>query len=80
MNFVYDPVQAAQLTYWVQYIPTVKGVRDELIAMGDDAAELADSPILFPDDEVSARLNVFADLPAELDAALTERFLSITGG
>ncbi len=80
MNFVYDPVQAAQLTYWVQFIPPVKGVRDELIAMGGDAAELADSPILFPDDEESARLNVFADLPAELDAALTERFLSITGG
>ncbi len=80
MNFVYDPVQAAQLTYWVQFIPTVKGVRDELVAMGGDAAELADSPILFPDDEEAARLNVFVDLPAELDAALTERFLSITGG
>ena len=30
MNFVYDPVQAAQLTYWVQYVSPVKGVRDEL--------------------------------------------------
>ncbi|MGH9272420.1 MAG: extracellular solute-binding protein, partial [Ilumatobacteraceae bacterium] len=80
MNFVYDPVQAAQLTYWVQFISPVKGVRDELVAMGGDAAELADSPILFPDEEAAARLNVFADLPAELDASITERFLSITGG
>ncbi len=48
MNFVYDPVQAAQLTAWVQFISPVKGVRDELIAMGGDAAALADSPILFP--------------------------------
>ena len=48
MNFVYDPVQAAQLTAWVQFISPVKGVRDELIKMGGDAAALADSPILFP--------------------------------
>ena len=48
MNFVYDPVQAAQLTAYVQYISPVKGVREELIKMGGDAAALADSPILFP--------------------------------
>jgi spermidine/putrescine transport system ATP-binding protein len=80
MNFVYDPVQAAQLTYWVQYISPVKGVRDELIAMGGDAAELADSSILFPTEEDSARLNVFADLPDEVDATITDRFLGIIGG
>ena len=32
MNFVYDPVQAAQLTAYVQFVSPVKGVRDELIA------------------------------------------------
>jgi spermidine/putrescine transport system substrate-binding protein len=80
INFVYDPVQAAQLTYWVQYVPTVKGVREELIKMGGDAAELADSPILFPSEEVSARLNVFAAIDDDLDNRLTERFLRIIGG
>jgi len=80
MNFVYDPVQAAQLTAWVQFISPVKGVRDELIKMGGDAAALADSPILFPTEEDTARLHVFADLPEEIDIAITERFLSITGG
>jgi spermidine/putrescine transport system substrate-binding protein len=80
MNFVYDPVQAAQLTYWVQYISPVKGVRDELVNMGGDAAELADSPILFPSEEDAARLHVFAPLPDEVDARLTERFLKIIGG
>jgi spermidine/putrescine transport system substrate-binding protein len=80
MNFVYDPVQAAQLTAYVQYVTPVKGVRDELIRMGGDAAALADSPILFPDEAEAARLNVFADLPPEIDLAITERFLSITGG
>lgn len=80
MNFVYDPVEAAQLTSWVQFISPVKGVRDELVNMGGDAAELAESPILFPREEDTARLHVFADLPDELDARITERFLDITGG
>jgi spermidine/putrescine transport system ATP-binding protein len=80
MNFVYDPVQAAQLTAWVQFITPVKGVRDELIKMGGDATALAESPILFPTDEDAARLHVFADLPEEIDVAITERFLQITGG
>jgi spermidine/putrescine transport system ATP-binding protein len=80
MNFVYDPVQAAQLTAWVQYITPVKGVRDELVNMGGDAAALADSPILFPSEEDAARLHTFADLPEEIDVAITERFLQITGG
>ena len=48
--------------------------------MGGDAAALADSPILFPTTEDAARLDVFADLPDEVDAAVTERFLGITGG
>ena len=80
MNFVYDPVQAAQLTAWVQFISPVKGVREELIKMGGDAAALADSPILFPSEEDAARLNVYADLPDAIDVAVTERFLGITGG
>ncbi|MGI9052206.1 MAG: polyamine ABC transporter substrate-binding protein [Ilumatobacteraceae bacterium] len=80
MNFVYDPVQAAILTSYVQYVTPVKGVREELVAMGGDAAALADNPILFPDEATAARLKVFADLPEAVDVAITERFLSITGG
>ncbi len=80
MNFVYDPVQAAQLTYWVQYISPVKGVRDELIKLGDDAALLAESPILFPSDEDAARLNVFATLPDDVDERLSAEFLKLIGG
>ncbi|HWM20133.1 MAG TPA: polyamine ABC transporter ATP-binding protein [Ilumatobacteraceae bacterium] len=80
MNFVYDPVQAAQLTYYVQYVSPVKGVRDELVNMGGDAAALADSTILFPTDEDSSRLHLFAEMPDDLDARITDRFLGITGG
>ena len=80
MNFVYDPVQAAQLTAYVQYVSPVKGVKEQLIKMGGDAAALADSPILFPTAEDAARLKVFADLPADVDDAITAAFLKVTGG
>ena len=84
MNFVYDPVQAAQLSYWVQYISPVKGVREELLKMAEDpdfadAADVANSPILFPDDETSARLKIFATLPQDVDERLTDAFLALTG-
>ncbi|MDH4075271.1 MAG: polyamine ABC transporter ATP-binding protein [Acidimicrobiia bacterium] len=80
INFVYDPVQAAQLTSWVQYISPVKGVREELVKLGDDGAALAENPILFPDEETSARLRVFAALPDDVDARLNDVFNGIIGG
>jgi spermidine/putrescine transport system substrate-binding protein len=80
MNYVYDPVQAAQITAYVQYLTPVRGVQEELKKMGGDAAALADSPILFPTDEDLARLKSFATLPIEVDQSITKRFLSITGG
>lgn len=80
MNYVYDPVQAAQITAWVQFVSPVAGVQDELRKMGGDAAELADNELLFPTAETKAQFRVFADLPDDVDARITDRFLRITGG
>lgn len=80
MNYVYDPVNAARITEFVGYISPVKGVRDELVRKGGDAAALADNPLLFPDDATKARLKVFAALDAETDIQLTDAFLEATGG
>ena len=80
MNFVYDPTNAALLTKYVQYVSPVKGVKDKLLAMGGDAAALAESPLLFPSEEDKKRLYVFADLPQDVDLDLTDKFLKITGG
>jgi spermidine/putrescine transport system substrate-binding protein len=79
MNFVYDPVNAAKITSYVQYISPVKGVRDELVKLGGDSAALADSQILFPDDATKKRLKIFADLSASQDLELQQRFNKITG-
>ncbi len=80
MNFVYDPVNAAKITAYVQYVSPVIGVRDELIKLGGDAAALADSPLLFPSDEDKTRLRVFGEMSEELDQQVTDRFISIIGG
>jgi spermidine/putrescine transport system ATP-binding protein len=79
MNFVYDPVNAAKIAAYVQFISPVLGVRDELVRLGGDAAALAESPLLFPGDEEKANMFVFGDMSEELDAAVTDRFLTITG-
>ena len=80
MNFVYEPVNAARITAAVQYISPVLGVRDELRKLGGDAAQLADSPILFPDDETRQRLYTWGGLPADVEDDLDARFTTLTGG
>jgi spermidine/putrescine transport system ATP-binding protein len=80
MNFVYDPVNAARITAYVQFVSPVAGVREELTKLGGEVAALADSPLLFPDEETKAQLHVFADMSAELDQTITDRFVTITGG
>jgi spermidine/putrescine transport system substrate-binding protein len=76
MNFVYDPVQQAQLTAWVQYISPVKGVQEELAKIDP---ELAENPLLFPDEATSSRLRSFAAIDEETEAAMDERFAGIVG-
>ena len=78
MNFVYDPVNAAQIAAYVQFISPVKGVQDELVKLGGDAAALAESPLLFPGDAEKANMYVYGDMSEELDTAVTDRFLTIT--
>jgi spermidine/putrescine transport system substrate-binding protein len=74
MNFVYDPVNAAQITAWVQYISPVIGVAEALQDLGGDAAELARNPILFPDDATKRRLFTWGGLPIEVEDQLDARF------
>lgn len=73
MNFVYDPANAAKITEAVQFISPVIGVQDELLSAGGAAAELAKSPVLFPDPATRARLFTWGGLDqADEDALDTE--------
>jgi spermidine/putrescine transport system substrate-binding protein len=76
MDFVYDPVQAAQITSWVQYVSPVQGVQDELAKIDP---ELAENPLLFPDEETISRTFTFANLPEDVEAEYDAAFSAITG-
>jgi spermidine/putrescine transport system substrate-binding protein len=76
MNFVYDPVEQAQLTAWVQYISPVKGVQEEVAKIDP---ELAENPLLFPDDATNQRLRSFASVDEETEAEMDARFAEIVG-
>lgn len=79
MNYVYDPANAARITAFVQYISPVKGVAEELTAMGGEAAALVDNPLVFPDEETLSRLHSFGPLSEEEEAQFDEEFARISG-
>lgn len=76
MNFVYDPVEAAKITAWVQYSSPVKGVREEVAKID---SELAENELVFPDEASKARLKLFAPLDSDVEAEFEAAFSKITG-
>ena len=79
MDYAYEPENAARIAEYVGYNSPVAGVR-EIFEAGDDFQKsLAESPLLFPDEDTNARLHVFASLDDETEATFDERFSSIVG-
>ena len=76
MDFVYDPVQAAQLTALVQFISPVKGVQEEVAKIDP---ELAENPLVFPDEEMLANVYVFANLDEEAQAQFDAAWSALVG-
>ena len=80
MDYVYDPVNAARIAAYVGYIPPVAGVQ-EVLAASDDEFErsLAENELMFPSEEIQARLQSWGGLAEDVEAAFDERFSSIIG-
>ena len=74
MNYVYDPVNAAQITAWVGYISPVLGVQEELLSAGGDLAALANDPVLFPDDATRNRLFTWGGLDHDDETRIDDAF------
>ena len=67
MDFVYDPKIMAQITDWVQYVPPVKGVREELAKIDP---EILKNELVFPDNAKAHDFKQFSpEDEAEIDAA-----------
>ena len=54
MNFVYDPKIAAQIAAYVNYVPPVKGVKEELVKLDPD---LANNTLIVPDEALLAQMH-----------------------
>jgi spermidine/putrescine transport system substrate-binding protein len=75
MNYVYDPVKAAQIAAYVYYITPVKGAEDE-IAQFDDTA--VGNPLIFPTDEMLSKTFIF-DAEAADKSEYKEKYQAVIG-
>lgn len=76
MNFYYDPVNAARVAAYVNYICPVVGARE---AMGDIDPSQVDNPAIFPDDETLAKVQVFKALSDSEQASYEGQFQALIG-
>ena len=77
IDYVYDPVHAAQITAEVQYISPVKGVGDELPKIDP---ELASNPLINPPADIQKRLHIFGQLTPDEEKQFNTRFQQIQNG
>ncbi len=76
INFYYDPINAATIEAWVNYVCPVAGARE---AMLDADPSLADNPLIFPPDDWIARLHQFRATTADEEVAWSEAFSKVLG-
>lgn len=74
IDYVYDPVHAAQITAEVQYISPVKGVGEELAKIDP---KLSSNPLINPPEDVLQRLHIFGPLTSEVEKQFNTRFNQI---
>jgi spermidine/putrescine transport system substrate-binding protein len=69
MNYVYDPVVAAKIAAYVNYVTPVTGAKEEL-AKTDP--ETADNPLIFPDEETLSQVKQFDSAALDNDEYITK--------
>lgn len=77
MNYYYDPVVAAKLAAWVNYICPVQGAQAEMEKIDPS---LVDNPLIFPDDATLAATMSFMPLDEEQITRYEGAFADVTGG
>jgi spermidine/putrescine transport system substrate-binding protein len=92
MDYLYDPENAAQVAEWVNYITPVPGAKDIILQHADEAAEegdteteeylraVAESPLVFPTQEMLDRLYSYKVLDEEEERQWNELFQEVVQG
>jgi spermidine/putrescine transport system substrate-binding protein len=76
INYYYDPVVAAEVAAYVNYVTPVKGAQEEMAKFDP---ELAKSEYIFPTEKTLTRLNVFKALTPAEESSWTEAFQKAAG-
>ncbi|HEX2355299.1 MAG TPA: spermidine/putrescine ABC transporter substrate-binding protein [Micromonosporaceae bacterium] len=76
MNYYYDPKVAAELAAWVNYICPVKGAQAEMEKID---ADLASSPLIFPDASILGKAKVFMALDETQEKNYDDKFQQVIG-
>lgn len=80
IDFYYAPEVAAKLAAAVNYVCPVPAAREVLAASEDkETAELAENPLIFPDDDMRKRLVLARDISSAERAPLAKRWNAIVG-
>lgn len=77
MNYYYDPLVAAQLAAWVNYICPVKGAQDEMTRIDPS---LADNELIFPSDDLLANTHSLMALDEKTEQSYQQQFAAVIGG
>jgi spermidine/putrescine transport system substrate-binding protein len=76
IDFVYDPVIAAQIAAYVNYVTPVKGAKEELAKTDPD---LANNPLIFPPEDVLSQVKIFKGLSEEEETYFNDKFSTLIG-
>jgi spermidine/putrescine transport system substrate-binding protein len=76
MNFYYDPVNAATLAAWVNYICPVEGAQQ---AMEKIDSSLVDNQLIFPSSDTLAKAKDFMGLDEKTEQSYQKQFAAVIG-
>ena len=68
MNSVYDPAIAAQIAAYINYVTPVKGAKE---ALAKTNPELANNPLIFPDDDTLSQVKQFDSVALDNEEYIT---------
>jgi len=76
INFYYDPVNAATVEAWVNYVCPVKGAQEVLLAQDP---EIGNNPLIFPTPDMTARAHQFRATTADEESRWAQDFSKVLG-
>lgn len=77
INYIYDRANYAKLVSFVQYVPVLSDMTDELAKIDPESAK---NPLINPPDDVKAQLKSWAALTDEQTQEFNTLYAAVTGG